>query len=86
MKFEISLIEKEYDILMRNFGKYGKNCDGATGAIKRLIKCIPEFEHLARSPVSFLHTRELYRDEDLVITINRKGIKNHLLQYREFFG
>ena len=68
MKFEIDFTEKEYNELMKRLGKYGTHADGVQGAIKRMIIAVSKFREIYNLPeVGF--SRELYRDEDVVVTI-----------------
>lgn len=68
MKWQIDLTEEEYNELMKRFGKYGPSFDGVQGAIKRLIMAIANFRKIFRVPdIGF--SNELYRDEDITITI-----------------
>lgn len=68
MKFLIDLTEEEYNELMKRFGKYGASFDGIQGAIKRMIMAVVNFRRIFRVP-DICFSRELYRDEDVVVTI-----------------
>ena len=83
MRFEIDLSEKEYNELMKRFGKIGEpGADGANGAIKRMILAISKFKKIYGLP-DVVRSRELYRDENIVITIRGKDGEINLIRYDE---
>lgn len=83
MKFELELTKKEYNELMKRFGKIGMpDDDGVNGAIKRMIKAVSKFKEIYGLPEK-MFSRELYRDEDTVVTIRGEDGEMNLFRYDE---
>lgn len=71
--FTIYLTEKEYDELMKRFGKYpDPEMGGVPAAIKRMIAAISNFKNIYEIPRDHYST-ELYRDSNTVVTLDWRG-------------
>jgi len=83
MKFRIDLTQEEYDELMKRFGNLGTpNTDGVNGAVKRMILAVSEFRKIYGLP-EVARSRELYRDECVVVTIRGEDGEVNLARYDE---
>jgi hypothetical protein len=81
MKFEINLTEEEYNELMKRFGNLGTpEVDGVNGAVKRMILAVSKFREIYELP-DVVRSRELYRDEDVVVTIRGEDGEVNLTRY-----
>jgi len=79
MKFFLELTEKEYNELMKRFGKIGMPDDGVNGAVKRMILAVSKFKEIYGLPEKTF-SRELYRDEDTVVTIRGEDGETNLFR------